>query len=130
MPGVHEMGNHYGAVLVRLCVDGESEIVSFDLGRSDPFAVLDQAIETLRQTRAQLERVVPPRSASRGGHDSRLWGRRQGREGHSCHHPFPTRGRWGSDPTAQAREAHRLNSSNRTAPGRITAGGGCPSRAP
>lgn len=95
MPGVFEMGDHHGAVLVRHCADGEYDLVTFDLQRSDPFAVLDRAMETLLRTREQLERMIPKEQREPGQCMTRGdWGRCRGREAHEGAHRFPTEAEW------------------------------------
>jgi hypothetical protein len=93
----------YGALLVRLNVDGEPyDVVQADPGSTGDLEVLDRALAAITAARAELSRLYEARGRRRTGRcmASGDWGRCQGEGGHEGDHPFPTEEAWEADHAA------------------------------
>jgi hypothetical protein len=80
----------YGAVIVRIGVDGH-----FDLAQTDDLTGLDRAMAAIAAVRAELEALYDARGRRQGRClESGNWGRCTTTEGHEGDHVFPTEEDW------------------------------------
>jgi hypothetical protein len=105
-------GDDYGAVIVRINVDGSFDLVQADLGQTGDLTVLNRAIAALGDVRSELE-VLYAAGGRRPGRclESGNWGRCTTIEGHGGDHVFPTEEEWRAEfnALAQARAVRAAN---------------------
>jgi hypothetical protein len=109
---VRRGGTDYGAVIVRINVDGSFDLVQADLGQTGDLTVLNRAIAALGDVRSELE-VLYAAGGRRPGRclESGNWGRCTTIEGHGGDHVFPTEEEWRAEfnALAQARAVRAAN---------------------
>jgi hypothetical protein len=91
-------GHDYGAVIVRINVDGQFDLVQADLEQSGDLTIIDRAIAALTSVRAELASLYAshPRQPGRCL-ESGNWGRCKTTEGHEGDHVFPTEEEWSAE---------------------------------
>ena len=96
---VRRGGTDYGAVIVRIDVDGcGCDLVQADLEQTGDLALLDRAIAALTTVRAKLEDVYTAQGKRPGRClESGDWGRCKTSEGHQGDHVFPTQEDWSAE---------------------------------
>jgi hypothetical protein len=98
----------YGAVIVRMGVDGHFDHVQADFAQTDDITGLTRAIAALTVVRAELEALYEARGRRPGRClESGDYGRCRTTEGHEGDHVFPTQEDWQAeyDALSQARAA-------------------------
>jgi hypothetical protein len=102
----------YGAVIVRIGVDGHHDHGQADFAQTDDITGLNRAIEALSAVRSELE-VLYAAGGRRPGRclESGDWGRCTTTEGHEGDHVFPTEEDWRAeyDALSNARAARAAN---------------------
>jgi hypothetical protein len=105
-------GTDYGALIVRIAVDGGHYDVQADFAQTDDITGLNRAIEALSAVRSELE-VLYAAGGRRPGRclESGDWGRCTTTEGHEGDHVFPTEEDWRAeyDALSNARAARAAN---------------------